>query len=99
MNTYLVLAKVIDPELFAQYIKGHIPSLAKFGGKVVFRSIDNVPVYGTQIWDAIVLQEWPDAESFDRWWRSDEYRPWAEIRDKAATVSIIKCDNFGAKVQ
>jgi uncharacterized protein (DUF1330 family) len=42
MTTYLILAKVINPEIFAAYIKGHIPTLVKFGGRVVFRSIDNV---------------------------------------------------------
>lgn len=91
MRTYLILAKVIDQALFDQYIKGHFPTIRLFGGKVVFRSLDNLSVHGDQAWDAIALQEWPDAARFERWWSSDEYRPWAEIRDRAAAVTIIRC--------
>ncbi|NTW69550.1 MAG: hypothetical protein HGB23_06815 [Chlorobiaceae bacterium] len=60
MFTCLVLASVIDSELFSCYVKGYLPTLAKFGGRVLFRSIDNVPVHGTLSWDAIALQEWPE---------------------------------------
>ena len=33
-------------------------------------------------------------KAFDKWWNSDEYKPWSEIRDKAAIIDIIKCENF-----
>lgn len=94
MITYLILANIIEPELFGQYIKGHIPTIAEFGGKITFRSVQNTPILGSQNWDAIAIQEWPDSESFDRWWNSEAYRPWAEIRDRAAIISIIKCLNL-----
>jgi uncharacterized protein (DUF1330 family) len=97
MCTYLILAKIIDQELFAQYIKGHLPTIEKFGGKVVFRSQENIPVWGEATWDAIAMQEWLDTESFEKWWNSDEYRPWAEIRDKAAEVLIVRCNNLQSK--
>lgn len=84
-----------DPELFAEYIKGHIPTLAKFGGRVVFRSIDNVAVHGAETRDAIALQEWPDAEFLERWWNSEEYRPWAA--PIICLSPVIAC--FGAMVK
>jgi hypothetical protein len=55
MTACLVLAKVIDPELFVECIKGHVPTLGKFGGRVVFRSIDNVTVHCADTWGAIAL--------------------------------------------
>jgi uncharacterized protein (DUF1330 family) len=94
MVQYLVLATINDTELFADYIKGHIPTIAQFGGRVVFRSTDNAPVFGTETWDAIAIQEWPSESAFEAWWHSVEYRPWALIRDKAATVTIVKCQNL-----
>lgn len=91
-----MLTKVLDPDLFAEYIKGHLPTIAKFGGKVVFRSIENIPIQGGTTWDAIAMQEWPDSETFEKWWNSEEYRPWAEIREKAAQIQIIRCNNLQA---
>jgi uncharacterized protein (DUF1330 family) len=88
---YLILATILDQELFAQYIKGHIPTIAHFGGRVTFRSTDNVPVLGTETWDAVAIQEWPSESAFDAWWNSEEYRPWALIRDRAACVVIVRC--------
>jgi len=89
MVSYLVLAKIIDQELFQEYLKGHLPTIAAYGGSVVFRSIANQTLLGTDNWDAIAIQQWPDSTSFERWWHSEEYRPWAGIRDKAARITII----------
>lgn len=94
MIHYLILAKTVDPELFADYIKGHIPTIARYGGQVTFRSTDNVPVLGMETWDAIAIQEWPSEAAFKAWWGSEEYRPWAQIRDKAASMTIVKCHNL-----
>lgn len=94
MVSYLILAKIIDKELFNKYINGHIPTISNFGGKIVFRSISNLSILGNNNWDAIAIQEWEDSESFDKWWISDEYKPWSEIREKAAIIDIIKCENF-----
>lgn len=92
MSHYLILARVADPDLFGQYMKGHLPSIAQYGGRVVFRSTGNVPVLGAETWDAIAIQEWPSDAAFDAWWRSEEYRPWTKIRDRAARISIIRCE-------
>ncbi|SRR6266567_3688222 len=93
MVQYLILARIIDHDLFAQYIKGHIPTIAQFGGKVVFRSTENSSVFGSGNWDVVAIQEWPSSDAFERWWASDEYRPWAGIRDRAAIMQIVKCNN------
>lgn len=93
MVQYLILAKIINPDLFMEYIKGHLPSIAQYGGKIVFRSTENEPILGSECWDAIAIQEWPSASAFDAWWTSDEYKPWAQIRDQAATMVITKCES------
>lgn len=93
MMQVLILATVIDGELFADYIKGHIPTIVHYGGRVTFRSTDNTLLLGAAAWDAIAIQEWPDEAAFEAWWHSDEYRPWAEMRDRAAEMTIVKCRN------
>jgi uncharacterized protein (DUF1330 family) len=94
MTHYLILANIIDPELFVDYLKGHLPTIARYGGLVTFRSTGNVSVLGTEKWDAIAIQEWPSEAAFEAWWGSEEYRPWALIRDKAATMTIVRCHNL-----
>lgn len=91
MVNYLILARVKEPQLFAQYIRGHLPTIAQYGGAVTFRSTDNLAVLGPETWDAVAMQAWPSEADFDAWWQSPEYRPWAEIRDQAAEISIIRC--------
>jgi uncharacterized protein (DUF1330 family) len=93
MVQYLILAKIKDHDLFTQYIKGHIPTIAQFGGKVVFRSTENASILGSEHWDVVAIQEWPNTSAFDLWWDSDAYKPWAQIRDRAAFLAIIKCQN------
>ncbi len=98
MIQYLILANIIDRDLFAGYIKGHLPTIAQYGGRVTFRSTDNTPVLGSEKWDVVAIQEWPGEAAFEAWWNSEEYRPWAQIRDKAATMAIVKCRNLAATI-
>ena len=89
----IILVKIKDYVLFADYLEGHLPTLAEFGGTVVFRSTNNTTLVGAGNWDIIAIQEWPSSTAFDQWWHSDAYKPWAEIRDVAADMTIIKCHN------
>ncbi len=91
MINYLILVTIKDRELFDRYLKGHLPGLEQAGGRIVFRSTSNAPVLNSVPPDVVVIQEWPSEEAFKLWWHSDAYRPWAEIRDRAATMSIIAC--------
>lgn len=93
MTQCIVLVKIKDFVLFADYLEGHLPTLADFGGRVFFRSVDNTTLVGGGNWDLIAIQEWPSAAAFEQWWNSDAYKPWAAIRDVAADVTFIKCHN------
>ena len=90
MKSYLVLAKILDKELFGEYMRGHLPTIEKFGGRVAFRSVQNSTVLGDDHWDAVAIQEWPNAKSFELWWNSEDYKSWSNIRDKAAIVQIVE---------
>ena len=70
------------------------PPFQNLVGTVVLESVSNLSILGNNNWDTIAIQEWKDSEAFDKWWNSDEYKPWSEIRDKASNYDIIKCENF-----
>jgi uncharacterized protein (DUF1330 family) len=89
----LILVKIKNSMLFADYVDGHLPTVSKFGGKIIFRSIENSSVLGTEQWDVVVIQEWPSDLAFDLWWNSEDYQPWTKIRDNAASMIITKCQN------
>jgi uncharacterized protein (DUF1330 family) len=93
MINYLILVTIKDHPLFADYLKGHLPTLAQYGGSVVFRSTDNAVLLGSGSYDVLVMQEWPSEAHFLRWWDSPEYAPWAAIRDAAAGMTVIQCHN------
>jgi len=93
MVQYLILVKITDHALFARYIQGSRQTIAQFGGRVVFHSTENALTLGSSSWDIVAIQEWPSTDAFDRRWNSEEYKPWAEIRDTAAVMTIIQCQN------
>jgi uncharacterized protein (DUF1330 family) len=90
----LILVIIKNADLFAKYVNGHLPTIAKFGGRVVFRSTENSSMLGADKWDVVVIQEWPSEAAFDLWWNSDDYKAWADIRDKGADMTILKCKNM-----
>lgn len=93
MVQYLILVKITNHALFARYIQGSQPTIAQFGGRVVFHSIENALTFGANSWDVVAIQEWPSTDAFDRRWNSEEYKPWADMRDRAATMTIIQCQD------
>jgi uncharacterized protein (DUF1330 family) len=93
MMQCLILVKIKDRELFDEYLKGHLPTIAQYGGRVVFRSTENTTLLGDERWDVVVMQEWPSESAFDSWWNSKEYGVWAKLRDSAASMLILKSNN------
>lgn len=89
-SIYAVLNVTIrDDARFREYIRGHLPSIALHGGRVLFRSNDNVVVEGTWKPRLLVIQEWPTEAAFHQWYDSDEYRPWKELRHAACDLEFV----------
>jgi uncharacterized protein (DUF1330 family) len=87
---YAVLnVTVRDEARFREYVRGHLPSIARHGGRVLFRSDDNVAVEGTWQPRLLVLHEWPSEAAFQAWYGSEEYRPWRELRPSACDMDYV----------
>lgn len=90
MSIYAVLDVTIrDEARFREYLRGHLPSIAQHGGRVLFRSTQNAPVEGSWAPRLLVIQEWPSEEAFQAWYASPEYRPWRELRPAACDIQLV----------
>jgi uncharacterized protein (DUF1330 family) len=92
---YLVVdVTVTDPPLFQQYVEGHQASLARYGGRFLSAAGRTEVIEGD--WDPaiLVIHEWPSREAFHAWYRSEDYRPWREIRLRSARVNAILVDGL-----
>lgn len=37
----------------------------------------------------IVIHQWPSLEAFHRWYNSEEYKHWKELRQRAAVARVV----------
>lgn len=85
----IIQVKVKNPQKFMEYVEGHLPSLATYGGEILYEGLAQKNVYGEQdLRDLVVVQLWKDEETFYKWWNSEEYKPWKEMRNEGADVSL-----------
>ncbi len=89
MAGYLVgHIKVKDPALWQDYVAGVQESLAPFAAKVVFRGKLASILAGTHEHDFVVVIEFVDLATLDRWFHSATYQALIPLRDRAADVVI-----------
>ena len=69
---------------------------SKYSGKLL--AVDEAPTVKEGDWPytRTVLIEFPDAEAFDAWFNSPEYRDFVEHRHAASTGSIAVIKRFTA---
>ena len=72
------------------YMENTKSIIESYGGKYLVRGGD-IDVKDTQLWrpTRVVLVRFPDKESADRFYQSDEYKPFREIRHKNADSTIF----------
>jgi uncharacterized protein (DUF1330 family) len=85
----LLNVTIRDPACFGEYVRGHLPSIALYGGRVLFRSNENERVEGTWGPRLLVIHEWPTESAFHEWYGSDAYRPWKAMRHLACDIDLV----------
>ena len=89
MAAYLVgHITVKDDELWQKYVAGVQVSLSPFDAKVVFRGQLDKVLAGQHEHDFVVVIEFADQLTLDRWFRSENYQSLISLRDRAANVVI-----------
>ncbi|MBI2881974.1 MAG: DUF1330 domain-containing protein [Candidatus Tectomicrobia bacterium] len=89
---------VKDPALFEECVKGYSPTVEKYGGKFLVSAHGGKVERITGDWvpNRIVLVQWPSVEAYHRWRSSEEYRPWNQLRQKAAAPNVILVEGLPA---
>lgn len=84
----LIQVEVMDAEKFREYVKGHLPTIELYGGKVILKSAGMEVIEGAWMPELFVIHEWPGVAAFKRWYVSEEYKPWKSKRKEACNLSI-----------
>lgn len=92
----IVTLEVTDSKRFAEYARGHRASVERFGGRFLVRGASPERLEGEREPSRIVVQWWPSAETFWRWYDSEEYRPWKELRQRSASANVVLVEGIEA---
>lgn len=96
MTAYLIAeVETTDEALMAEYRK-HTPGLvAKFGGRFVVRGGKTKTLEGGWAPSRVIVLEFPDFATAERFYDSEEYKPVLAIRLKAGKSKAILVDGYG----
>jgi uncharacterized protein (DUF1330 family) len=91
MAAYIISALDIhDKEKFDQvYFPAILKQVEKYGGKLLAASEKQQVVEGNWLRGRTVLWEFPDVETVQTWYQSDEYAPLLKLRLDISKGSII----------
>lgn len=79
---------VKDAERWMRYVAGVPATLVPWGGEVVMRGEQRLPLHGAQHGTQLVVIRFPDLAAIDAWYRSDLYQALIPLRDEAADVVL-----------
>lgn len=83
------IVKVSDAEQFRAYVRGHVPTLERYGGRFLVKGQTGEVLEGAWPGNVIVIHEFPDMEALRRWYGSEEYRPWKALRQSCVEANVI----------
>jgi len=90
MAAYLIAEiDVTDPQTFEEYRKQVPAVIAKYGGKYLVRGGAVESLEGGWAPKRVVVLEFPTMKQALEWYRSKEYGPLIELRQKASRGSLI----------
>ncbi|WP_167730469.1 DUF1330 domain-containing protein [Terasakiella sp. SH-1] len=90
----IVDVEILDPALFQKYVDGHQKTLEPFGGRFLVAGGNFDVIEGDWTPKTVVIHEWPNREAFQKWYNSDDYTPWKQIRHQAAKANVIVVDGL-----
>jgi uncharacterized protein (DUF1330 family) len=95
MAAYLISDVIVrDPVAFEIYRNRAAASIHAFGGRYLVRGGEISVMEGKRHPSALVIVEFPDAETAKRWYASRKYAAALEVRDRALVRSLILVDGM-----
>ena len=81
--------EVTDPAVYEEYRKRVPAVIAQYGGRYLVRGGKVEPLEGGWTPKRLVALEFPTMEQAQKWYRSPEYAPLIELRQKAARGRLV----------
>ncbi|MGN6462455.1 MAG: DUF1330 domain-containing protein [Pseudolabrys sp.] len=78
-----------EPQALAKYMADAPATVEAYGGRYIVRSSQIDPLEGDTTCDRVVVLEFPSQEHALAWYHSPEYRALRDLRQRAATASIL----------
>lgn len=95
MKAYIIAEiDVTDPAGFEDYRSAVAPMIAAYGGRYLVRGGAVTSLEGESPTARIVVLEFPDAETAERFWHSDDYAPVAAIRHRTTNSRIFMVEGM-----
>ncbi len=96
MSAYVIAdVQVTDPAAYEPYPPLAAASIARFGGRYIVRGGNADLLEGAPEPERIVVVEFPDAETAQRWYHSDGYQSALKIRQAASRGRLILVEGAG----
>ncbi len=93
MTAYLISdVTVRDPGAFETYRTRAAASIKAFGGRYLVRGGQISVLEGQRHPSALVVVEFPDTATIQRWYASPEYASALEVRNQALIRSLVMVD-------
>jgi len=95
MKAYMIAhIEVTDPELMKKYREKVPTIIEKYNGKYLVRGGDSLLLEGDLFKHRMVLVEFPDRESAEKFYNSEEYAPIKKMRLNAGNNSSVIVDGL-----
>ncbi|MDZ5446948.1 DUF1330 domain-containing protein [Micromonospora sp. 4G57] len=94
MTAYVVIdLDIATQDGFREYVEGAGPLIERFGGRNIVTDDNALVLEGDWTPPTVVIHEFPDRETVQRFWDSPEYQPLKELRRKHSTVKVVVAQN------
>lgn len=95
MAVYMIVdIEVHDRETYMEYVARVPATIEQYGGKYIVRTGDAVPVWGEWDPDRLIVLEFPDMETLEKWRTSPEYTAVAPLREKSTKTRAIIVERY-----
>ena len=95
MPAYVIVeTDVTDQEQYDRYKEAAPPAIAAYGGRYLARGGELAKLEGD--WDParVVILEFPDLETAQRWYASEEYGEARKLREGAAKLNVVAVEGL-----
>jgi uncharacterized protein (DUF1330 family) len=93
MRALVILQEnILDEEMFAEYRKLVMPTLAAFEAKFVVRGGQSTVIEGTWPFQRTVVLEFPSRDHAEGWYHSEAYQAILPLRLNSSTCNAVIVD-------